>query len=499
MAGTLGTYYFDGMSFANATMLYTDSALTTVAANGYYSQNGIVRQLVGGPGNPVLLQPQACVGCSAPCGSGVSGGGGTGRYNLTVNLGNSVGACIVTFDPQSVPDICTWTYDGASSSESSSSTEGHLEGVVGTIAAAASCNLSMSNASGSGGSTVTGSTFEYDAGTSQFVNTGTPATLGPYSNQASNGVDFTTNAPGDCIMVVPKPNATPETVTFAIEGPCTGTAWTIDVACPTALTAFDAGTTQATEGAACADTVTADSMYNAPVAGSAGNPAVTDWVFSDANGVNKISDGWYKISATQAANIVNSVIVTINTCSVLTSFSSSDKDTVAGICNDNSNPPIDQTYYHNGSGTYPAINDNVYSDSAGSSPVSAGEYLYQSAGGVNSYFVVTGLLGVVSSLSTCTPPTTIFYMNPTTMAACNTWCDGTNRTITVPRGTTNNHTYANVVIGDIIAGTLLGAGHYAYAASSTDTATGTFQILQVDASNEVLSISQCDGTSCVPI
>ena len=77
--------------------------------------------------------------------------------------------------------------------------------------------------------------------------------------------------------------------------------------------------------------------------------------------------------------------------------------------------------------------------------------------------------------------------------------DGTNRTITVPRGTTNNHTYANVVIGDIIAGTLLGAGHYAYAASSTDTATGTFQILQVDASNEVLSISQCDGTSCVPI
>ena len=67
MAGTIGTYYFDGTSFATATMLYQDATLSTVAPNGYYQQNDIVRQLVGGPGNPVLLQPQACVSCSVPC------------------------------------------------------------------------------------------------------------------------------------------------------------------------------------------------------------------------------------------------------------------------------------------------------------------------------------------------------------------------------------------------------------------------------------------------
>ena len=116
MAGTIGTYYFDGTSFANATMLYTDATLSTVAPNGYYQQNDIVRQLVGGPGNPVLLQPQACVSCSVPCGSGVSGNGGSGKYLLSMNLGNSIGAVKVTFNPQSVPDKCSWTFDGTTRS-----------------------------------------------------------------------------------------------------------------------------------------------------------------------------------------------------------------------------------------------------------------------------------------------------------------------------------------------------------------------------------------------
>ena len=104
MPGVIGTYYFDGVSFANTNMIYTNATLTTIAPNGYYSQNGISRQLIGGPSNPVLLQPGSCVTCSVPCGSGVNGSGGTGKYTLTIDLGNSVGATIVTFNPQSVPD-----------------------------------------------------------------------------------------------------------------------------------------------------------------------------------------------------------------------------------------------------------------------------------------------------------------------------------------------------------------------------------------------------------
>ena len=114
---TLGTYYFDGTSFVNASMLFTDAQLTTVAPNGYYMQNDVVRQLVGGPSNPVLLQAQTCATCSVPCGGGINGTGATGKYTLSMNLGNSIGAVVITFNPQSVPDKCTWTYDGVAKSE----------------------------------------------------------------------------------------------------------------------------------------------------------------------------------------------------------------------------------------------------------------------------------------------------------------------------------------------------------------------------------------------
>ena len=53
---TLGTYYFDTASFANATTIYDDANLTTVAANGFYSDNSIVREQVSG----VLFAGQSC-------------------------------------------------------------------------------------------------------------------------------------------------------------------------------------------------------------------------------------------------------------------------------------------------------------------------------------------------------------------------------------------------------------------------------------------------------
>ena len=53
---TLGTYYFNGTSFASATSVYTDAALTTLAPDGYYSNGSIIRQQLNG----LLLNAQAC-------------------------------------------------------------------------------------------------------------------------------------------------------------------------------------------------------------------------------------------------------------------------------------------------------------------------------------------------------------------------------------------------------------------------------------------------------
>jgi len=56
---TRATYYFDGLSFATAIALFTDQALTTKAADGYYSLGTISRRQVSG-----LLQSAAnCTDC----------------------------------------------------------------------------------------------------------------------------------------------------------------------------------------------------------------------------------------------------------------------------------------------------------------------------------------------------------------------------------------------------------------------------------------------------
>ena len=50
-------------------------------------------------------------------------------------------------------------------------------------------------------------------------------------------------------------------------------------------------------------------------------------------------------------------------CSTLTSFSASTSSSFSGVCI----AIVNQTYYHDGSGTFPAQNDKVYTNSAGGS------------------------------------------------------------------------------------------------------------------------------------
>ena len=56
---TPGDYYLNA-EFASSTSIFTDADLTTFAANGFYSLDGIVRELVDG----VLLPAQTCTACA---------------------------------------------------------------------------------------------------------------------------------------------------------------------------------------------------------------------------------------------------------------------------------------------------------------------------------------------------------------------------------------------------------------------------------------------------
>lgn len=87
----------------------------------------------------------------------------------------------------------------------------------------------------------------------------------------------------------------------------------------------------------------------------------------------------------------------------LTSFlsnTSTPKD-ACGISSSNT------TFYHNGSGTFPAVNDTVYSDSAGTIPLSGGQrrwFLSNGTGG-GKFVVQTPFLGsntgLVTSIAIC--------------------------------------------------------------------------------------------------
>lgn len=82
------TYYLNGPSLGSATAVFTNAALTVCAANGFYSDGVIVRELVG----CVLLPQQTCPSCgvveSYNCieGNCVDPGDGTGIYS-------TLGAC----------------------------------------------------------------------------------------------------------------------------------------------------------------------------------------------------------------------------------------------------------------------------------------------------------------------------------------------------------------------------------------------------------------------
>jgi hypothetical protein len=316
-----GTYFWSGTSFASAAQLYTDSNLTIVAPDGTYSVGGITRVMAGG----VLGPHTPCPTCVVPCGTGINGSGQQGQYALTMDVGLTTGAVIVRFNPAFVPDRCQWTYDGVSASEYSCTAFGYLSGIIGGYQGAnppgsfGCSGGAISNLNGSSGVQYSGIPYVYDVPSSTFIATGpsVPNLMGPYTNQASGGTTLTSAGPGWAMMVIPKPNTTPTTVDFLMDGPCGGTVWSLQVQCPAPLNAFQCKP----HPAACADPV-GDPFYTAhPGSGSGASAAifVNDWAFEDVNGVTHKAAGQYLVDNNGSQDCVtvsaDGVVTSVTACS----------------------------------------------------------------------------------------------------------------------------------------------------------------------------------------
>lgn len=307
------TYYLNGPSLGSSTTIYSDSGLTVVAPDGFYSDGVTSREQVSG----VLLPAVTCGSCGTPCGSSISGSGATGIYLLNLEAGSSssdIGAIIVRFDPYSVPDGIRATYNGVIYNAITSPVDGFHKStnpadftVIGSVSA--DCGLA-----GNTTNLPAIAEFLYD-GTS-FVATGNTQniTIYPGDVSLSSGI-----GPGNCMMVIPKTTATPSLINFEFIGPCSGTGWAIDVQCPVLLTGFSSSVMAATSGAACllSETVT---YYNASLAGTPGTVGLYDFVYLDAYGAMPLSAGFYHATGSITGGNdwfqvdANGVVVALGVC-----------------------------------------------------------------------------------------------------------------------------------------------------------------------------------------
>ncbi len=283
---TTASYYLNAPSLGSATSVFSNEGLTTLAADGFYSNGVIVREQVGG----VLLPQQTCPTCATPCGTTINASGSQGVYLLDLDTGTTVsdvGAVIVRFDPYGVPDGIKGTLGGTVYNKLVSSVDGlHQSSNAGALTyvgqTGSDCGIS--------GTTYPALTvFSYD-GTS-FVATGGTQSV----TVAPGDVSLGSSAPGNCLMVIPKVTPSPSIINFEVVGPCSGTAWSMSVACPALLTGFSSSVSAVSSVAACAlsETVT---YYNASLANTPGTVGLYDLVFADAYGQTPLAAGYYRAS-----------------------------------------------------------------------------------------------------------------------------------------------------------------------------------------------------------
>ena len=304
---TQGTYFLNTTSFATATAIYTNAALTTAAPNGWYkTASNTFRQQTGAPSTPVLSTTYTC-----EC---------TTFSSSTVEASESA-ACGATINQ-------TYYHTGSGSTP---------------VATNVCYSDPGQNVLGNGYYKLTSTTFMQITGGSGVV--------------ASVG-----------------------TISVGV--------------------AFISSLVKTTSTNACAATTNQTYYHN----GSSGQPPVaTDVCYSDLCKTTVLGNGFYKIATTGSGIYIEitggaGVVASVTSCpSALTSYSSSTMGNFNGVCPfDGSNPPANQTYYHDGSGTLPTTGDTCYSDSAGTTTLIGGYYYLSGTGSNNRNYIQVSNSGVVN-------------------------------------------------------------------------------------------------------
>jgi hypothetical protein len=300
----LGSYYINGPTLATATGVYTDVNLRFCAPNGFYSDGGVVREQL----NCTLLPASKCDICGCPCPINVTSLVQQAGYDLSAEVGTGTGAIIVTFSPGVVPCGIRAEYDGVRYNKLSSPIDGYHSATGTKItylgSNAPSCITPLP---------VTGiiDSYQYNCLTNLFdISNGNKSGDIDSGQESLSAVD-----PLGCVMVIPKINPTPSNLDLTLISPCATSQFTVDVACPVALTPFSGGLRgPGPPTGACTGNLP-ETFYNAPVTGAAGDPALYDWIFTDPNGQFPLTGvQWIEIAGNNWIEVSNGVGVYEDHC-----------------------------------------------------------------------------------------------------------------------------------------------------------------------------------------
>ena len=158
-------------------------------------------------------------------------------------------------------------------------------------------------------------------------------------------------------------------------------------------TSFSCAVGQTTESGACAATINQTYYHN----GASPLPAVGDECYDDLSGTTVLVANYYKTSTSGGFRITGTVGTVASTFNCMTGYSSSVMiDTVANACAASLSP----TYYHDGAGLTPVVNDTCYTTSAGTTTIVAGYYNIGSGLYIRVYS--TGVVGLRDTCPTLT-------------------------------------------------------------------------------------------------
>lgn len=405
---TQGTYYLDTSSFATATAIYTDAALTTAATNGWYkTSSNTFREQTGAPNNPVLSSTFTCE-CTT--------------YSSAAVESTSTAACVATVNQtyfhngsSSLPVVSDVCYSDAGQTvlgngfyKLSNTNYIEITGGAGVVASV--------------GAFATGTSFNSTTTQTNSTNACGATVNQTYYHNGSTGLPITTNA---CYTDACQSTAlgngyyrlapANQNYTITVSNPGSGNKYYIDGVLQTTLVLTKGYTYTFNQSNSSNSShpfrlsTTSDGTHGGGSqyttgwtdnGGTAGSNLISTFVVpsnapstlyyycqyhSGMGGQISIASGSSYMQITGGSG----VIASITACpSALTAYSSSTGTVFNGVCPfDGSNPPANQTYYHDGSGTLPTAGDICYSDSGGTTTLGSFYYYLTGTGSNNRQYI----------------------------------------------------------------------------------------------------------------